>query len=252
MKTPTTRATRRLAVSLAIITAFAAIVAHAETNSCAKGTCSCKAASVVAADASLFEIDVSIVEAGRAALDAAGYFGTNDVDAAVLHERLLSRKDAKQRETLRVIAHLGEKDVAKRVTEYIYPSEYRVRLKPKTEVDPEKFEMREVGVTVHAETNLIDAEDLFALKFDAEIVDEPEWVSCGIVKAYEDEASKHNVPMEQPIFHAVRFGADVKVSLGRSYVFSGMAASRKGNDDKIILAFVKVNRFHPMPSTNKE
>lgn len=246
------RMVRHVAASIAIALAFAAVGVHAETNSCAKGTCSCKAASVGTADASQVEIDVRFVEAGRAALDAVGYFDPGDVDAAVLQERLLSRKDVKQRETLRVLARLGEKGVAKRVTEYIYPTEYRVRLKPKAGVEPEKFKMREVGVTVQAETTFIDVEDQFALKFDAEIVDEPEWVSCGTVKAYEDDVAKHDVSMEQPIFQAVRFGADAKVRLGRSYVFGGMATLRKGNEDKVVLAFVTLDRVSPAPSANGE
>ena len=252
MKTQVKRMAHCVAVSITIALVFAAAGVHAETNSCAKGMCSCKAASVVVAEASQVEIDVRFVEAGRAALDAVGYFGPGDVDAAVLQERLLSRKDVKQRETLRILARLGEKGVAKRVTEYIYPTEYRVRLKPKAEVEPEKFTMREVGVTVQAEATLIDVEDQFALKFDAEIVDEPEWVGCGVVKAYEDDVAKHDVSMEQPIFRAVRFGADAKVQLGRSYVFGGMSDLRKGDENKVVLAFVKVDRIRPAPSANGE
>lgn len=90
------------------------------------------------------------------------------------------------------------------------------------------------------------------MKFDAEIVDEPEWVSCGVVKAYEDDVAKHDVSMGQPIFQSVRFGADAKVRLDRSYVFGGMATFRRGNEDKVVLAFVKVDHVRPAPSATRE
>jgi len=245
MRTGTIRMNRSFAASVAVALAFAAVGVRAGTNICANGSCGCSASSVGTSDPSQFEIDVRFVEAGRAALEAVGYFGPDEVEASVLEERLLARNDVKQRETLSVHARLGEKGVAKRVTEYIYPTEYRVRQRPKAGVEPEKFEMREVGVTVRAETTFVDVADQYALKFDAEVVDEPEWVNCGVVKAYEDEDSKHDVPMEQPIFQAVRFGADAKVRLGCTSVFSGMASSRKGKEAKSVLAFVKVNRVRP-------
>jgi len=252
MKTQKKQMAHCVAAAVAIAFAFAAAGAHAETNTCATGTCACRAASAGADGAGQFTTNVRIVEAGREALAAAGYFDPKGVDADALQERLLSRKDVRQREALQVLARLGEKGVAKRVTEYIYPTEYRVRQKPKAGVEPDKFEMREVGVTVHAEAALVDAEDMFALKFDAEIVDEPEWVKCGFVKAYEEGAEKREVAMEQPVFQAVRFGADAKVKLGSTSVFCGAGAMRKGSEDKVVLAFVKVDRVSPAQVASRE
>ena len=189
-------------------------------------------------------MDVCFVEAGRDALAESGYFELNGVDADVLRGRLLARKDVKQRETLQVVARLGEKGSAKRVEEYIYPTEYRLRLDSGSGVEFDKYKMREVGATVQAETALTDVEGQISVKFDAELVDAPEWVSRGVLKA-DGDGARSDVALEQPIFPAVRFGADAKVKLGHTSVFGGVAAPLKGGADKVVLAFVKVDRVRP-------
>ena len=251
MHTSTRGVPRRIAASFAIATVFAAIGVKAATNSCVNGACNCKTAPGEMTDTGPFKVDVCFVEAGGDALAAAGYFAADRVDAAALQERLLARSDVEPGETLCVVARLGEAGESKRITEYIYPTEYNVRTKPCTGIECVKYVMREVGVAVHAETALTDVEGQLALKFDAEIVDEPEWISCGVIKADGANGAKEAVSVEQPIFPAVRFGADAKVRVGGTCVFGGVAASRKGDENKFVLAFVKVDRVLPAPMAEK-
>ena len=74
------------------------------------------------------ELDVRFVSAGRAALEAVGYFDTNRVDAAVLQERLMARDDVKLLEAPRIVTRPGEDAVVKHVKEIIYPTDYDVQL----------------------------------------------------------------------------------------------------------------------------
>ena len=137
------------------------------------------------------EIDTRFVEAGRVTLEAVGYFDTNRVDAAVLYEQLLARQDAKLLESVRVVTHSGENAVDKHVVEYIYPTEYTVRLSTNAVaatnaeaalsavVEPKSFTMREVGPIVDVTPTLADDGKLIDLSFRAQLEGEPEWKKYG-------------------------------------------------------------------------
>ena len=207
------------------------------------------------------EIDTRFVETGRAALEAAGYFDTNRVDAAVLQERLMARQDAKLLESVRVVARPGEEAVSKQVVEYIYPTDYEVQLSrlpagcvtlPCNDavsgtnscrcvlgtVEPQSFTMREVGAIVKVTPTVTDGADLIDLKFRANFVGEPEWKNYG-AKGMWEGAVAYELPMEQPFF-PLRAFVDTKASVrpGHTLVFGGVTDSRRANEDKFVFVFV--------------
>ena len=196
------------------------------------------------------EIDTSFVEAGRAALEAVGYFDANRVDAAVLQERLIARPDARLLETVRVVTLAGEQAATKHVVEYIFPTDYEVRLNHDAAsttnaaahvpaiVEPQSFMMREVGAFVNVTPTLMDEDGLIDLSLMAELVGEPEWKNYG-AQAIWDGAATGDLPMDQPFF-PLRASVDTQVLVrpGRTLVFGGMTDSRRANEDKFVLAFV--------------
>ena len=196
------------------------------------------------------EIDTRFVEAGRAALEAVGYFDTNRVDAAVLQERLMERQDAKLLESVRVVTRPGEEVVGKHVKEIIYPTDFDVQLKHNiasstntaallsATVEPQSFTMREVGPIVQVTPELTDDGSLIDLWINAQLVGKPEWKDYG-AKAKWEGASTHDLAMEQPLI-PVRASVDTKVSVrpGRTLVFGGVTDSRRANEDKFVLVFV--------------
>ena len=203
------------------------------------------------------EIDTRFVEAGRVALEAVGYFDTNRVDAAVLQERLMARQDAKLLESVRVVTPSGENAVDKHVVEYIYPTEYTVRLSTNAVaatnaeaalsavVEPKSFTMREVGPIVDVTPTLADDGKLIDLSFRAQLVGGPEWKKYG-AKAKGEGAATCDLQMEQPLF-PVRASVDTKVGVrpGRTLVFGGGANTRKGDEDKFVLVFVTSRLIEP-------
>ena len=208
------------------------------------------------------EIDTRFVEAGRAALEAVGYFDTNRVDAAVLQERLLARADVRLLESLRVVTSPSNEAVAKHVVEYIYPTDYDVQLPVLTAdatplpevatnsglschcvsaaVEPQSFTMHEVGAIVCATPDLTDDGGLIDLRFSALLVDEPEWKDYGAKANWKGAEACYDLSMEQPFF-PVRLAVDapaVYVRSGSTLVFGGVTDSRKANEDKFVFVFV--------------
>ena len=199
-------------------------------------------------DIKLIELDVRFVAAGRAALEAVGYFDTNRVDAAVLQERLMARDDVKLLEAPRVITRPGEEAVVKHVKEIVYPTDYDVQLNHNATtatnsvelfaaVEPQAFTMREVGSIVHVTPTLTEDCEFIDLELDVQLVGEPEWKDYG-AKAKWEGAKTYDLTMEQPFIPV--FSGDTKVSIcpGRTIVLGGVTDSRRKNEDNFTLAFV--------------
>ena len=194
------------------------------------------------------ELDVRFVSAGRAALEAVGYFDTNRVDAAVLQERLMARDDVKLLEAPRIVTRPGEDAVVKHVKEIIYPTDYDVQLNHNAAaltnaaalfatVEPQAFTMRTIGSIVQVTPTLTDDWELIDLELNVQLVGEPEWKDYG-AKAKGEGAATYDLPMEQPFIPV--FSADTKVSIrpGRTIVLGGVTDSRRKNEDNFTLAFV--------------
>ena len=199
-------------------------------------------------DIKLIELDVRFVSAGRAALEAVGYFDTNRVDAAVLQERLMARDDVSLLESPRAVTRPGEETVVKHVKEIVYPTDYDVQLNHNAAavtnavelfaaVEPQAFTMREVGSIVHVTSILADDCEMIDLELEVQLVGEPEWKDYG-AKAKWEGAATYDLAMEQPFIPV--FSADTKVSIrpGRTIVLGGVTDSRRKNEDNFTLAFV--------------
>jgi type II secretory pathway component GspD/PulD (secretin) len=199
-------------------------------------------------DVAQIELDVRFVSAGRAALEAVGYFDTNRVDAAVLQERLMARDDVKLLEAPRIVTRPGEDAVVKHVKEIIYPTDYDVQLNHNAAaltnaaalfatVEPQAFTMRTIGSIVQVTPTLTDDWELIDLELNVQLVGEPEWKDYG-AKAKGEGAATYDLPMEQPFIPV--FSADTKVSIrpGRTIVLGGVTDSRRKNEDNFTLAFV--------------
>ena len=194
------------------------------------------------------ELDVRFVSAGRAALEAVGYFDTNRVDAAVLQERLMARDDVKLLEAPRIVTRPGEDAVVKHVKEIIYPTNYDVQLNHNAAaltnaaalfatVEPQAFTMRTIGSIVQVTPTLTDDWELIDLELNVQLVGEPEWKDYG-AKAKGEGAATYDLPMEQPFIPV--FSADTKVSIrpGRTIVLGGVTDFRRKNADNFTLAFI--------------
>ena len=199
-------------------------------------------------DVAQIELDVRFVSAGRAALEAVGYFDTNRVDAAVLQERLMARDDVKLLEAPRIVTRPGEDAVVKHVKEIIYPTDYDVQLNHNAAaltnaaalfatVEPQAFTMRTIGSIVQVTPTLTDDWELIDLELNVQLVGEPEWKDYG-AKAKGEGAATYDLPMEQPFIPV--FSADTKVSIrpGRTIVLGGVTDFRRKNADNFTLAFI--------------
>ena len=199
-------------------------------------------------DVAQIELDVRFVSAGRAALEAVGYFDTNRVDAAVLQERLMAWDDVKLLEAPRIVTRPGEDAVVKHVKEIIYPTDYDVQLNHNASaltnaaalfatVEPQAFTMRTIGSIVQVTPTLTDDWELIDLELNVQLAGEPEWKDYG-AKAKGEGAATYDLPMEQPFIPV--FSADTKVSIRpeRTIVLGGVTDFRRKNADNFTLAFI--------------
>jgi len=199
----------------------------------------------------MVEAEIRLVEAGREALDASGYFDTNRVDGAEVFASITKRDDVKILESVRATTHSGEELVIKHLTEFIYPSDFDVQLSYGAAqgtnaeasvfatVEPQSFTMHEAGLVVHMTPNVPDVGgQIEVVKFMIRLVDEPEWKDFG-AKAKWTGAATYDLPMEQPFF-PVRLDVDAsfEVASGRTMVFGGVDDPRKHKAGRFVLAFV--------------
>ena len=210
----------------------------------------------------LLECDVRLVGAGREALKAVGFEVSSHVsDAAALCKKLLDRDDVDLIDASRVIVRSGDEYVTKAVTEYIYPTEYNLRIEspistnsqssasadsPHSQkcvlsaVEPTKFTMREVGSIVQMTPTLTLDCRLVDLELIVQFVSDPIWKDYG-VKAPLATPSRYDLPMEQPFFPVRSVDVKTTVKPGRTAVFVGGGLSQKESGNKTLLVFVTVN-----------
>lgn len=210
----------------------------------------------------LLECDVRIVGAGREALKAVGFEGAGHVsDAAALCKKLLDRDDVDLIDASRVIVRSGDEYVTKAVTEYIYPTEYNLRIESPistnsqssvsanslhsqncalSAVEPTMFTMREVGSIIQMTPTLTYDCRLVDIVLNVQFVSDPIWKDYG-VKAPPATPSRYDLPMEQPFFPVRSVDVRTTVKPGRTAVFVGGGLSQKESGNKTLLVFVTVN-----------
>ena len=210
----------------------------------------------------LLECDVRLVGAGREALKAVGFEGSGHVsDAAALCKKLLDRDDVDLIDASRVVVRSGEEYVTKAVTEYIYPTEYNLRIEPPVStnsqssastnslhsqncalsaVEPTMFTMREVGSIVNMTPTLTYDCRLVDIELNVQFVSDPIWKDYG-VKAPPAPPSRYDLPREQPFFPVCSVDVKTTVKPGRTAVFVGGGLSQKESGNKALLVFVTLN-----------
>ena len=210
----------------------------------------------------LLECDVRLVGAGREALKAVGFEDSSHVsDAAALCKKLLDRDDVDLIDSSHVVVRSGAEYVTKAVTEYIYPTDFDLKIESPVStnsqstaftnslhsqncvlsaVEPTKFTMREVGSIVQMTPTLTLDCRLVDLELIVQFVSDPIWKDYG-VKAPLATPSRYDLPMEQPFFPVRSVDVRTTVKPGRTMVFVGGGLSQKESGNKTLLVFVTVN-----------
>lgn len=132
------------------------------------------------------------------------FLGSADV-SMILH-MLSQRSDTDLLSSPKVLTRPGEEAIIKVVTEYIYPTDYDVQLSSSSGssgygnsssgnssvlaiVEPQSFQMREVGVILDVTPTLTDDGNLIDLELDTQVVDEPTWKNYGMKIPYSGNSS---------------------------------------------------------------
>lgn len=201
----------------------------------------------------MVEVDTVFVEAGREALEAAGYFATNRVEGAVLKERLLARSDVEILDAPRLCMQSGEEAVVKHVKEYIFPTDFDVYVRYAESAatnaatgifavtEPQEFSMREVGVIVEATATLCYNGNL-TVTFNAQYVGEPKWMDYG-AKADWAGSATYDIVAECPFFPVTTVNTMLAARSGETFVFGGAAAPGSDDPGRFVLVFVTPRRM---------
>ncbi len=180
------------------------------------------------------EMDFRILEAGREALDAAGYFATNRVDGAALLSRLMARDDVKLLEAPRVAVTDNSEATMKGLMLYRYPQDFNVMIG--TGAEPQNFEEQEVG-TIISVTPGWRSEDLLDLSIWVKLYGKPEWKNYGADAKWK-KAKAYDLKMEQPFFRErVDINNRFIVKPGTTVLLGGGADAPDGRD-KAVLVFM--------------
>ena len=185
---------------------------------------------------SLVEMDFRILEAGREALDATGYFATNRVDGATLLSRLMARDDVKLLEAPRVAVTDNSEVTMKGLMLYRYPQDFDVMIG--TGAEPQNFKEQEVGTILTVTPTLIrTSEKFFDLAVNFRLDGTPEWKNYGADAKWK-KAKAYDLKMEQPFFRErVNIDSHVTVKPGTTVLLGGGADAPDGRS-KAVLVFV--------------
>lgn len=191
------------------------------------------------------------------------FLGSADV-SMILH-MLSQRSDTDLLSAPKVVTKSGQEAIMKVVTEYIYPTEFEVQISdisgssgssgsnvsadPIGIVEPQNFEMREVGVILQVVPEVSAEGQMINLVLNPQVVSEPVWknygtkipkttyepVSVGGVMQYSVATTTYTeLPMEQPFFHVRSVQTQLSVYNGATVVMGGLITEdRKTMEDKI-------------------
>lgn len=147
--------------------------------------------------------------------------------------------------TPRVITKNSQEAVIKGVTEYIYPTEFKVATPSSTNeprpaitsavVAPSGFEMREVGVILQCVPEIESDGNRIAIMLNPQMVYPPVWKNYGTTHEAAD-GRKEALPMEQPFFAVHSLSTSVSVANGATVLIGGGMNNPDG--DKTVFAFL--------------
>jgi general secretion pathway protein D len=169
---------------------------------------------------------------------------TNPELSFVLHA-LNQRANTDLLSAPKIVTRSGNEATIKVVTEYIYPTEFRVEgLQAEGQtgtatttaavVEPTGFEMREVGVILQVLPEVSTDGQMINLVMSPRVVSEPEWRNYG--SRYPDPITGQYIelPMEQPFFPVRSVMTSISIYNGATVVMGGMITEvRQEIDDRI-------------------
>lgn len=194
------------------------------------------------------------------------FIGSADL-SMILH-MLSQRSDTDLLSAPKVVTKSGQEAIMKVVTEYIYPTEYEVQISevsggnssssgsssdPLAMVEPQNFEMREVGVILQVVPEVSAEGQMINLMLNPQVVSEPVWKNYGTQvpkTTYRQPTAAElllnplltsvpvtgymELPMEQPFFHVRSVSTQLSVYNGATVVMGGLITEdRKAMEDKI-------------------
>ncbi len=196
------------------------------------------------------------------------FLGNADI-SMILH-MLSQRSDTDLLSAPKVVTKSGQEAVMKVVTEYIYPTEFEVQIsqtgtsgngggssgssgEPLATVEPQNFEMREVGVILQVVPEVSAEGQMINLILNPQVVSEPVWKNYGTkipktiyrpataaelalnpLQPYVAETAYIELPMEQPFFSVRSVQTQLSIYNGATVVMGGLITeARKTIEDKI-------------------
>ena len=191
-------------------------------------------------------------------------------DLSMILHMLSQRSDTDLLNAPRVVTKNGQEAIMKVVTEYIYPTEYEVEISqngsggqyshssdPIATVEPQNFEMREVGTILQVVPEVSPEGQMINLMLNPQVVAEPTWKNYGtqLPKTVYRPATAAEIlanpwlleqggqvaetgyielPMEQPFFSVRSVSTALSVYNGATVVIGGLITEmRKTIEDKI-------------------
>ena len=197
-------------------------------------------------------------------------------DLSMILHMLSQRSDTDLLNAPRVVTKNGQEAIMKVVTEYIYPTEYDVEISqngtsynsssssdPIATVEPQNFEMREVGTILQVVPEVSAEGQMINLTLNPQVVAEPTWKNYGtrlpktvyrpmtaaeraqalatgdltaLTENRVAETGYVELPMEQPFFSVRSVSTQLSVYNGATVVIGGLITEmRKTIEDKIPL-----------------
>jgi general secretion pathway protein D len=197
-----------------------------------------------------------------------------NADLSMILHMLSQRSDTDLLSAPKVVTKSGQEAIMKVVTEYIYPTEFEVQevntsggsstssatyVPVPFMVEPQNFEMREVGVILQVVPEVSAEGQMINLLLNPQVVSEPVWKNYGTKIPVQNASSWSlpdaavsllspgellglvnpqpeytELPMEQPFFHVRSVQTQLSVYNGATVVMGGLITEdRKTMEDKI-------------------
>ncbi len=133
------------------------------------------------------------------------FLGSADL-SMILH-MLSQRSDTDLLSAPKIVTSNGQQATIKVVTEFLYPKDYDVQLQSSSSgggynsssqssilaiVEPQNFEMREVGVILDVTPSYIQSGNVIELELKPQVVDEPTWKNYGMKIPFTGNSSLQN------------------------------------------------------------
>lgn len=203
----------------------------------------------------MVEVEVRFVEVGQKASNELGDFAS--VAPAELERALVARRDLDFNKSWKLVTRNGEEAVGKRVTECIYPTDFKVVGLPNPThresststnsescafqaVEPKNFMMREVGIILRANPMVSADDKAIDLRIEAQVVDEPTWRDYGL-KIPDSNGAHYELPMQQPNFFVRSVDTRIEIVPGETALVQGAVSKDKDGEDKTLFVFVWAN-----------